>query len=182
MSFSGGKGKKGGAWTKKVRYYSISDESCSTVPIILNQEWTSRCSRAQTDEWLMENKDEGYVFLFDNPTLQYAMSLLIDCSERILNIWVFKSPLYGWQRTVLFMNHQFVVIETANWWWSIEKNDKEIVIQRSKHFKGRGVRDHANNKKRKTPLRRVSSDKGQKTMAKLIKFLYQKDELNESYF
>ena len=106
------------------------------------------------------------------------MSLLIDFSENILNIWV-----CDWQRTQLFLNHQFVVIKTMNWWWSIEKNSEVILIQRSKHFKGYGgVLDYANNNKRKTPLLRVSSDVGQKTMKDLIEFLHEEDELNKAYF
>ncbi len=180
--WSSGADKNGGAWTRKVKYYSKSDEPSSKLPLNINQEWTSRCTREQADpgEWLRENKDKGYVFLIDDPTLQYAMSNLIDCSEKILNIWVFKSPLTGWQITQLFLNHQFVVIETDNWWWSIEKNAEEIDIQRSKYAKG--VRDYAINEKRRTPLRRVSSDIGQKTMKELIEFLYQYDELNARYF
>lgn len=170
----------GGAWRKLVSFYSKSEKPSSALEYVIKRDWL--CSRS-AEEWLCDNRGRGHIYLIDHDLLVQTMSLLIDFSENILNIWVFKSPLSDWQRTQLFLNHQFVVIKTKNWWWSIEKNSEVILIQRSKHFKGYGgVLDYANNNKRKTPLLRVSSDVGQKTMKDLIEFLHEEDELNKTYF
>ena len=163
-----------------MRYYSESGETCSTPPWPINEAWTSSRSHEEGGRWLRENRDMGYVFLIDDSTLEYAMRLLIDWNEKILKIWVFKRPLFSWQLTQLVFSHQFVVIQTATWWWSIEKNTEEIVIQRSKNSEG--VLAFEDSKKRSTPLRRVSSDVGQKTMKDLIEFLFRCDELNKIYF
>ena len=168
----------GGAWRKLASFYSKSEKPSSALEYVIKRDWL--CSRS-AEEWLCDNRGRGHIYLIDHDVLVQTMSLLIDFSENILNIWVFKSPLSDWQRTQLFLNHQFVVIKTKNWWWSIEKNSEVILIQRSKHFKGYGgVLDYANNNKRKTPLIRVSSDVGQKTMKDLIEFLHEEDELNKT--
>ena len=41
---------------------------------------------------------------------------------------VSNSVVAGW-----FFKHRFVIFETKKWWWSVEKNDEGITIQRSKN-------------------------------------------------
>jgi len=53
-------------------------------------------------------------------------------SEEILNVWVYKTPLYDWQWTDLIMNHQFMILETVHCYWSVEKAGEGIVIQKSR--------------------------------------------------
>lgn len=118
------------------------------------------------------------IYIFNDDSLREKMSELIDASEMILNIWVYKCPIFNWQLTQLFLNHQFVVLETANWWWSIEKTSEEIFIQRSKCISQ--VRDYKTRERRNTPLLRVSSDKGRKSMRDLIHFLYLNNEPNRT--
>lgn len=112
--------------------YSKSDKPSSSLEYIITRGWLST---TRAEEWLYDNRDRGHIYLIDHNVLVQTMGLLIDYSANILNIWVFKNPLSDWQRTQLFLNHQFVVIETTNWWWSIEKNSEVILIQRSKHSK-----------------------------------------------
>ena len=58
-----------------------------------------------------------------------------DANEMILQSLVYKCPLSSWQLTPqLFFNHQFVVFETQNWWWSIEKDEARFLIQRSENL------------------------------------------------
>ena len=85
------------------------------------------------------------------------MSELIDETEKILQIWVQIRALW-WQITQLLFNHQFVVLETTKWWWSMEKDDARILIQRSKQLED--VRDFVDTikhrqhfmKDRRTPM------------------------------
>ena len=88
------------------------------------------------------------------------MSELIDETEKILQIWVHqcKPRALWWQITQLLFNHQFVVLETTKWWWSMEKDDARILIQRSKQLED--VRDFVDTikhrqhfmKDRRTPM------------------------------
>jgi hypothetical protein len=71
------------------------------------------------------------------------------------------------------------VLETSDWWWSIEKNTEGITIQRSKHITY--VRDNYRRNKRLTPVAEMNSDKGRMKMKDLVEFLYKKDELNKTY-
>jgi len=84
---------------------------------------------------------------------------------------------------VLSYCHQFVVFVTDNWYWSIEKNDKHILIQRSEGLPC--VRDFRYEKaeriKRNTPVVQLRFDYGRKSMKELIEFLYRENELNNKY-
>ena len=114
-----------------------------------------------------------------NNSLTEDMSKAIDTSEEILQIWIYKCPLSKWQLTKLLLNHQFVVFETESWWWSIEKDDKRILIQRNK-FPVK-VKDFVNGEPRKVLVTQMSYDRGRKTIKDLIDFLYDEDELNINY-
>ena len=114
-----------------------------------------------------------------------------DASENILEIWVYKCKLRDmWQVTDFYLNHQFVVIKSTNFWWSIEKDDKRILINRSKYE--RNVRDFVDaiDQKgyhfpmvRRLPVTQLSHDKCQpgKTMEDLVNFLYYGNELLKAY-
>ena len=78
------------------------------------------------------NVESDTAYIIDDDSLIDGMSELIDSSEMILQIWVYKKPLSHWQLTQLYFNHQFVVLETSSWWWSIEKDGQNIVIRRSR--------------------------------------------------
>ena len=114
-----------------------------------------------------------------------------DRSQQILEIWVYKCKLRDmWQVTDFYLNHQFVVIKSTNFWWSIEKDDKRILINRSKYE--RNVRDFVDaiDQKgyhfpmvRRLPVTQLSHDKCQpgKTMEDLVNFLYYGNELLKAY-
>ena len=121
----------------------------------------------------------GKYYNISDDKLIANMTALIDASEAIENIWVYKSPLGGWQLTQVLFNHQFVILETSAWWWSIEKNNEEIAIQRSK--KPKWVLNHLKREARNTPVVVMSRDKGKKYMRDLLKFLYKKNELCKNY-
>ena len=58
--------------------------------------------------------------------LKDALEMLIDGSEIIKKIWAFKNALFSFQLTARLLFHQFVVIETAYWFFSIDKNSEEF--------------------------------------------------------
>ena len=125
------------------------------------------------------DSEEGNDYHIDDEQLLEMMEEIIDESEYIEKIWVYKRPLSSWQLTQLLFHHQFVVLETSDWWWSIEKNGEGITIQRSKKLSY--VKDYYRRTKRITPIVEVNSDQGTKKMKDVIKFLYEKDELHRRY-
>lgn len=186
--------KKGSEWSYQLVFYSRTEKPCRDdpeLPQTITRYWLLNGGGKKKLSKLEDSV--GYVFNIAHDALQIAMGLLIDGSENIEKIWVFKSKLDPEQDTLVAMCHQFVVIETANWYWSIEKNDKEILIQRSKFCSYKykddkglitakyGVRDCCRRSQRLTPLRRMSSAFGRKTMRDLIKFIVENNELNKKY-
>ena len=121
----------------------------------------------------------GEEYNISDAELREKMGKLIDVREAIAQIWVYKCPLHEMQLSQVLLNHQFVVFGTSAWWWSIEKNDQQIVIQRSKKWEW--VKNHLKREARKTPVKEMSGDKGRKCMNDLIEFLYQKNELRKRY-
>ena len=86
-------------------------------------------------------------------------------SEKILQIWVYKSKLRNMKQIIpIIFNHQFVVPETTKWWWYIEKDDERILIQRSEQLND--VRDSVDTiedgkhfqRERRTPVRQLRYD------------------------
>ncbi|XP_078346020.1 uncharacterized protein LOC144631462 [Oculina patagonica] len=100
------------------------------------------------------------------------MADLIDDSQEITRIEVYKKPF------AKVANHQFVVLETTKFHWSIEKDSKQIVIQRGSLDK---VKNFDIGGKRTDPVEVMSSDKGTGTMKDLIEFLFYENELWRSY-
>lgn len=145
----------------------------------------SKSSGGKGEEWLYQAtfcpeapSDTGSCTCKDN-TLVEKMSELIDTSETIVQIWVYKCPLNRWQKNPKIWNHQFVVLQTANWCWSIEKNEEEIVIQKGKQLSC--VRDNKKGERRKTPIKIIINDDGKKSLKDLIEFLISNNELNKPY-
>ena len=135
------------------------------------QNWTNQVN--------LFDPSSSVLFIIEDNSLREVMSKLVDTSEKILKIWIYKCPLSEWQLTNLLLNHQFVMIETKSWWWSIEKDDKKIFIQRDKC--DHAVRDFVKGEPRKDCVTQMSSDQGRKTIKDLIRFLYETDELNIKY-
>ena len=110
---------------------------------------------------------------------------LIDPSEKILNVRVYKTPLSEVQLTNAVSFHAYTVFETDQWWWSIEKNTEGLTIQRAKDFDAVGKRY----RQTKRPgidfiqfgMQLIKEDEGRKTMDELVDFLYRKDKLNQKY-
>ncbi|KEG12257.1 hypothetical protein DQ04_01851020 [Trypanosoma grayi] len=56
-------------------------------------------------------------------------------NEPVIEVQVYTEPQASWgPLTFLAGNHYFVVLETRNWWWSLELREGAVVIQRAKAF------------------------------------------------
>ena len=125
------------------------------------------------------DKSSGSHYFLSDAKLRTRLEELIECDEEIQNIWVYSHPLYEWQLTAILMYHAFVVLETDKWWWSIEKNDEGITIQRSKYLEF--VKERYRRGKRVMPIKERQQDSGRMNMKDLINWLYEEDELNQGY-
>lgn len=167
---------------------SNSSSSSSASTSAINVERTS--ARAPCNGGYWQNQvafdpradqpfDASNVIRINNDSLINEMESLIDTSENIKSIGVYKCPLNEGQLVQLLDCHQFVVLGTANWWYSIEKNSVFICIRRSKSIES--VRCYFTDQRRKTDIKQISLDDGRDTMKDLIQFLYTNNELNKRY-
>ncbi|KAI9550130.1 hypothetical protein GHT06_006584 [Daphnia sinensis] len=118
--------------------------------------------------------------------LRQKLSNLIDKDEVIQDAYVYSNPLSKRQWTNGKLYHAFVIIQTMNWWWSMEKNMERITIQRSKDIES--VRDMYQRKKRTTGrspwtwIRKIKTTQGRNTtINELINYIWRKDVLNKDY-
>jgi hypothetical protein len=128
---------------------------------------------------------QGSHYYITDGELREKLKELVDDSEKITEVRLYSHPLTNLQVTKLVWHHAFVVFETDKWWWSIEKNDVGVTIQRSKKFEY--VRDRYRRAKRTTGLFGMSGitlekkSSGSHTLNELIDHIYLKDYLNEEY-
>lgn len=142
-------GGKGGEWTHKIYFDPEADQS------------------------------SGASYFIEDAELIEKLKGLVDPNEEILKVYAYKHKLSKWQITSLMMYHLFIVFETKQWWWSIEKNSEGITIQRSK--KEEAVKDKHRQKDRVSSVLHVKEDAGRNSVEYLIDWLYQQNELNKRY-
>lgn len=145
---------------------------------------TISVNQAYANQWqsqLMMDWDEMGEIKFNDADLRILMLDDNFTKECIRSIAVYKCPLYDNQIIQLLDNHQFVVLQTDNCWYSIEKNSHFIQMQRSNHIEN--VQCYIRKDRRRTPIKRISSDSCQqlKTMSDLIHFLLENQELSRIY-
>lgn len=145
---------------------------------------TISVNQAYANQWqsqLMMDWGEMEEIKFNDADLRILMLGDNFTKEYIRSIAVYKCPLYDNQLIQLLDNHQFVVLQTDNCWYSIEKNSHFIQMQRSDHIEN--VQCYIRKHCRRTPIKRISSDSCQqlKTMSDLIHFLLENQELSRIY-
>lgn len=145
---------------------------------------TISVNQAYANQWqsqLMMDWGEMGEIKFNDADLRILMLDDNFTKECIRSIAVYKCPLYDNQLIQLLDNHQFVVLQTDNCWYSIEKNSHFIQMQRSNHIEN--VQCYIRKHRRRTPIKRISSDSCQqlKTMSDLIHFLLENQELSRIY-
>lgn len=134
-----------------------------------------------------DKPNERKLWLTENELLR-KLDEFTDTKERIRTVIAYKNPLLQEQVTSDMLYHLFIVFETDNWWWSIEKNGEGLTIQRSKKIEA--VRDRYRQEARTFGLStvlegthlcssglcvpavtEVKSDRGRKTIRELIIWL-----------
>ena len=143
--------------------------------------WTQMICFVQEFEYL--NKSSTYPLL-THDELHAKLKDLVNAKEEIKSVAIYKLPFPEKYFTNLMWRNHIVVIETETWWWSIEKNDHELTIQRStQKFE---VLKRYRNKVRITSnywdvSQLVMEDEGNRTMGDLIDWLYINRELKKGY-
>lgn len=145
---------------------------------------TISVNQVYANQWqsqLMMDWDEMGEIKFNDADLRILMLDDNFTKECIRSIAVYKCPLYDNQLIQLLDNHQFVVLQTDNCWYSIEKNSHFIQMQRSNHIEN--VQCYIRKDRRRTPIKGISFDSCQqlKTMSDLIHFLLENQELGKIY-
>ena len=79
---------------------------------------------------------------------QLLQNKVDDVSEKIQEVRYYTHPLNTWQMTKYLLHHAFIVLKTENWFWSIEKDEGGITVQRSKYLEH--VRDKCRKQNRIT--------------------------------
>ena len=113
---------KGSAWTGKLYFDENTDEPAAEAGHELNAE----------------------------QLVQRLNELAVD--EKILKVEMWKEPLFHAMPNVSFypMFHAIFLVQTEEWWWSIEKNSKRLIMQRS-----RVMADNAERAKNEVLYRRL---------------------------
>ena len=173
------------------RCSSGSECSCGKKEAKSGQNWKSQVHFVY-DPLVWGSQFKPRTLEFDNGSLTKTVrTIWTKSSQQILEIWVYKCYLRNMpQVTNIFLNHQFVVIKSTNYWWSIEKDDRRIIIYRSQ-VQGNvlnfvdAIDQHGEHLtiQRRLPVTELSHDKGRpgKTMQDLVDFLNNENELYKPY-
>jgi hypothetical protein len=123
---------------------------------------------------------QGILYLYDQDTGTYFSKDDDSFEETIINtVMAMKRKLYEWQITMLILNHQFIVLETNGWWWSIEKDSEGILIQRSKTYEG--VVEKFKGESRIKPIVELKRCNGKsRKMKEVVDYIYD-EELSKKY-
>ena len=100
-------------------------------------------------------------------------------SEEIQYIGSYQCPLVENIKGHLIAYHQFLVIETTNWYWSIGKDSEKILLQRSKAKDC--VEKFKEGQARYTPVTMIDENEGKGSMRDLMKFICE-NELDKTYY
>ena len=132
-----------------------------------------------------DSSGKGQTYEIADGDLKTKMAELC-LNENISSVKTCKVPLSESQLSSLLFYHEFVLFETPEWWWTIEKDGEGIHIQRSKDIEN--VRDRFDRKPRLTGwywkvTEKKASCKPENptTLKNLIEWLWDWDELNRMY-
>lgn len=104
---------------------------------------------------------------------------LVGEDETIRQIFAYKTPLNDLQLTNFVLYHMFIVFKTDKFWWSIEKNHEEIIIQRS--WSEPQVKDYLDESRRTGSTKLIEKDLSIMTIHKLLRWLYLESKVLKRY-
>ena len=117
----------------------------------------------------------GHSYRISDGELITQLSRLVDAREKKKEVTAYKVPLSNLQLTQFLLYHML----TENCWWSIEKNDEGITIQRSKSL--RAVRERYRQRNRNFDIKCMKKDAGSSSVKGLIDWLWANAELEDEY-
>ena len=128
-----------------------------------------------------------FVYDDENPHIprEFKQDDLVQLANRLGNvkieeIFVYKYPLFDWQKSDDLIYHMFRVFKADKWWWSIEKIMKGIILQHKNiESKVRYYREGEN--RHPGPIEEIIAAKGKHTISELIEWLHDKKELDRTY-
>jgi hypothetical protein len=116
---------------------------------------------------------------------QLLQNKVDDVSEKIEQVSYYTHPLNDWQMTKIFLHHAFIVLKTENWFWSIEKDEGGITVQRSKYLEN--VRDKCQKQSRITGVMNNGIDLAKTspgndtTVIELLNHMWSKEYMDLNY-
>ena len=108
-------------------------------------------------------------------------------SEQIQCVETYKTPLSQYQMTSLIMHHEFVVFQTSNYYWSIEKVGEGLIFQRSTSKDNvklkRGRKSRLESSYWEVTLKQSTCNPStRKNIRDFVTWLLRVDELNNTYY
>lgn len=99
-------------------------------------------------------------------------------NDNILNISVYESALLPGGLTLGVVYHAFLLIDTENWYYSMETSENNITLQRSKEVMDVRDKDLSNDRSR---VRCAIKAEGDRTIKDLLKYLVKEKLLFDEY-
>nr|CAH0107284.1 unnamed protein product [Daphnia galeata] len=78
-------------------------------------------------------------YLMTSYELSELLREVVDASEKITEVKYYSHSRHRLLLSKCFTSHAFIVLKTDNCWWSMEKDQRGITVQRSKYLEN--VRD-----------------------------------------
>uniref|UniRef100_A0A7M5XNX6 Uncharacterized protein n=1 Tax=Clytia hemisphaerica TaxID=252671 RepID=A0A7M5XNX6_9CNID len=153
----------------------------SISPSIKGEEWSGELYFDPDASDKSENRTGHYI---THDSLRTKLKQLVGGDEKINYVYIYKTPLFKKQLTHAILYHAYVVMETDTHFWSLEKNSKELILQRSETLEH--VRDYCQGKKRNLlvsqsePILWKYKEK-RTSLLQLFGYLWWKDDLNRAY-
>ena len=169
---------------KLFNFISKGEESPEKSDTLCGEKWKPRSNGSDKYEihYIPISK-----YWIDSDQLSDELKKLIIFETPIEKVFGYWKPLSEYQLTALIAYHRYIVFQTADgYWWSIEKNDEGLTMQRGKTCAE--VRDNRRQEPRLEGLHKGRwkpkcdiCDISKKTMGQLVSWLEGTDMLNRPY-
>ena len=132
-----------------------------------------------------DNKDKNKtIHEISDSELCGKLTSLIDATDKIISISIYKIPLKQSQWTNWLLHHQYCVLETNDWYWSIEKNSEGLTIQRGSTLDSVLYRYRQQERLKDDgywDVQLIRKDSSNKTMHEVVAWISGTGHLNRTY-
>lgn len=127
------------------------------------------------------NREKTYWIPLED--LNETLAKLVDSSEEIFKVELHEEPLPFWNRMLVakrLFKHSFVIFETKSFYWSVEKDDNCVTLQRSRRKDT--VLNDCHLTQRLQPVKLVKKRRSnQVSIGDLIRFLINEPQMTTQY-